>query len=148
MSFINPSIHLRITSEVPSRASTHILTLLALFLSSVLCSWYSGHSRRKCSTVSWPAPQLQSGLSARPKRCRYELRLQCPVLSCITFAAVVQDSLLYSTGPYWLLFYWRMCFRHDSGAFTLRFVHCSWAISFIFLIRECFSVCAVRVHIS
>ena len=143
MSFINPSVHLRITSDVPNRASTRILMLPALFLNSVLCSLYSGHSRRKCSTVSWPVPQLQSGLSARPKRCRYELRSQCPILSYITFVAVFQNSLLYSAGPYWLPFHRRMRFRRDGGAFKVRFIHCPWAVSFIYLIRECFSVCAI-----
>ena len=140
-------MHLRITSDVPSRASTGIFIVPALFLSSVLCSLYSGHSRRKCSTVSSPVPHSQSGLSARPNRCRYELRLQCPVLSCIIFD-VLQDSLLYSVRPSWFPFRWRICFRRDGGPAELRFIHCSWAAAFISLIRERFCICAVCFAIS
>src|SRR5579864_6829903 len=119
------SVPLIITSHVPKRASIHIFPVPTAFLSSILCVLYNGHSRRKCSTVSWPFSQPQSGLSARPKRCRYALRLQCPVLSCITFAHVFLESLLYNSGPYWLPFRRRMRFRRDGGAFKLSSAHCS-----------------------
>ena len=128
---------MRITSEVPSRASARMFLVPALVLIAALCSLYSGHSNRKCSTVSCPVPQSQRDLSARPNQCRCELRPQCPVFSCMIFPHVFRGSFLYRVGRCSLSFRWRIRLSHDEGGFVLRLVHCSYAVAFICQIRDC-----------
>src|SRR5271169_2379217 len=96
---MNSPVCSTIICQSPSSASVLILPFPTLFLSAFLCPINSGHSSRKCSTVSCPHPHSQLGLSAIPKRCRYLLRPQCPVLICIVLAHVfLFGILLYSIG--------------------------------------------------
>src|SRR5271156_2501407 len=103
---MNSAVCSVIVCQSPSSTSSLIFPSPNLLRIILLCSLYSGHSSRKCSTVSCPFWHSQLGLSVNPKRCRYLFSPQCPVRSCIVFAHVfLFDILLYSAGPCWFPFF-------------------------------------------
>src|SRR5271169_3559360 len=132
-----------IICQSPSSLSVLMFPFPTLFLSSRLGSLCIGHSSKKCSTVSCPFPHSQLGLSVMPKRCRYLLRPQWPVLSCTVLAQVfLLGSLLYSLGPYSLPFFIMMRFRCRPVGFLSvlhAWIHCFVDASLISLIRVYFS---------